>query len=368
MALSEERLECWTFGGWETDRQYKRMGARAALFTGDGAWVSSWRRRVVSADTARMLAEGGITIVMTHFYKGFGVKAEAKEWPRLKEMVKVYHEHGIRVLGYMQGRSIYYETLRAERPDLDDWVGRRYDGQAHTWGGCYYRLGPCLTSRGYIDYMKEVVRIGMVEIGLDGLHNDNSYYQHCWCKRCAGLFRDWLNAAPDLEARTGLPNADYVEPPPLPDEWTRYDPLQIAWMEFGTQNRLKAMGELYATMKALKPDGVYEQNPAFPRKGPYKARLAVDPAREGAVCDVVCAENSNLPRVSKGVVVSQAEAYLYGDAGGYHVLSTTWNHDRDGMKPADTPGLLWAGLAEEFSYHAALLGHNWLLRPTADGA
>jgi len=368
MALSEERLDCWTFGGWETDRQYKRMGARAALFTGDGAWVSAWRRRVVSSETARMLAESGVTIVMTHFYKGFGVRAEASEWPRLKEMVKLYHAQGIRVLGYMQGRSIYYETLKAERPDLDDWVGRRYDGQPHTWGGCYYRLGPCLTSRAYLDYMKEVVRLGMAEIGLDGIHNDNSYYPHCWCKRCAALFRGWLNAMPDLEARTGLPNADHVLPPPLADDWTRYDPLQIAWMEFGTRNRFRALGELYATMKSNRPDGVYEQNPAFPKKGPYKARLAVDPAREGAVCDVVCAENSNLPRVEKGVVISQAEAYLHGDAGRYRVLNTTWNHDGDGMKPADTPGLLWAGLAEEFSYHAALLGNNWLLRPTADGA
>ena len=213
-----------------------------------------------------------------------------------------------------------------------------------------------------------VIHIGLTEIGLDGIHNDNSYYMHCYCDRCVRLFRDWLNAMPDLEERTGLPNADHVLPPPIREGQLRFtDPLQIAWMEFGTQNRLKTYRSFDETVKECDPKAPYETNPAFPRRPGFKSRLSIDPAREATICDYVCAENGNLPRVEDGRIFSQAEAYLLADAGGYGVMHTSWVHGSKGSEPAGAPGLLWTGVAEEFSYHAALLGNNWLLRPTGDG-
>lgn len=367
MPFNESNIECWTFAGWEPDRQYRRMGGRGLAFTGDGAWRDAWRARVTSRENARFMAECGITVAMTHFYKGFGVQAEAAEWGRLREFIANCYAEGVKVWGYVQGRSLFLETLLAERPDAEGWAARDWGGALQTWGGSYYRAAPCLTSRGYLDYMKEVVRIGLEDIGLDGIHNDNSYYRHCWCERCARLFRLWLDARPDLEERTGLPSAAHVQPPPLLEGWHRLDPLQQLWAEFGAENRFAFLRQLREVARAAKSGAPYETNPAFPKVGPYKTRLCVDPSREAEVCDVVCAENSNLARMEGGFPVSQAEAFLHGDAGGYHVLATAWTHGPDGLAPSDAPGLLWAGLAEEFSHHAAMLGNNWLLRPALDG-
>ena len=367
MGESRFPLDCWTFAGWEPNRQYRRMGRSGTIYFGNGAWVPEWRARVCSRDTIRMMADCGVNIAVTHFYKGMGIETERSEWDRLAAYVATCHEEGVRVLGYVQGRSVYYETVLAEEPDCMDWVARERDGSIQCWGGQYYRPAPCLACDEYRDYFKRVLRIGLEEIDLDGVHNDNSYYQHCYCDRCVRLFREWLGAMPDLEERTGLPTADHVLPPPIKPYMGAYsDPLRIAWLEFGTQVRLKALGEFYETIKSVKPEAIYVTNPAFPRRFPWKARHGLDPAREGTVCDGIFGENQNLPRADEGRIVSQAEAYLFADAGDYFVLSTTWRHTPQGSRPAETPGLLWTGLAEEFSYHGAKLGNNWLLRATGD--
>lgn len=358
-------LDCWTFAGWEPDRYYRRVGMSATPHFGNGAWISEWRQRLVAPETVRMMADCGITIAVTHFFKGFGITAESAEWPRLREYVALCHEHGLKVWGYVQGGSLFYETLLADEPGAMSWAARRHDGRPATWCGQYYRLQPCLTCEEYLAYVRRILRIGVSEMGFDGIHHDNSYYGHCWCERCADRFRIWLNQRPDIRERCGLTGADHILPPPLPpDQAASADPLQIAWMEFGVQQRLAAYRSFLQTVKSCRAEVVYATNPGFPRSGGFKSRLALDPAREGSVCDAAWAETQSVPGMIDGRVVSQLEAYLFADAGGYRVLSTAWRHTDDGHKPADTPGQLWAGLAEEFSHAPAILGNNWLLRST----
>ncbi len=366
--VDTHRLDCWTWGGWETDRHYRRGGRSGTIYFGNGEWLEDWRKRMVSRDTLRMAAESGITTIITYFYKGFGMRADSTEWPRLKEYVRMCHEEGLKVWGYVQGHSIYRETFFSEVPEAADWVARRYDGTEDIWTSAYYRLAPCLTAPGYLAYMLRVVEKGLTELDLDGIHLDNSYLKHCYCERCRGLFREFLNARTDLEKRTGLPNADFVEPPPLERKLDIIgDPLRILWMEFGTQNRLAFLRALNKRIKEIKPDAIFHTNPAFPKRPASKLFSALDPVREAGVCDVVCVENGNLPRVEGGTIFSQAEAYLFGDAAGYRVLNTAWQRGPYGSSPAATPAGFWTGLAEEFSYHAAMLGNNWLLRAAGDG-
>jgi hypothetical protein len=368
VAPFHHELDCWTWGGWETDRMYRRAGGnRSTLYFGNGEWLNEWRQRLSSDETLDMMREGGITISVTYFYKGFGIAADSSEWPRLREYVAKCHQHGIKVWGYLQGKSLYRETFLAERPEAINWIAKQYDGSDELFGGAYYRVAPCITSAEYLNYMREVMRIGLEEIGLDGMHLDNSYFQHCYCARCKKLFREFLNEQSDLEKQTGLTITQFVEPPPIPrnQEYVS-DPLQLLWMEFGVQNRLRFVGMLYRHLKALNPDAVFHTNPGFPRQQAYKLRL-LDPSREGAVCDFMCAESSNLPRMENGVLYSQAEAYLYGDACGYRVLNTSWRKSSGGSEPAGTPALFWTGLSEEFSHGAAILGNNWLLRSAGNG-
>jgi hypothetical protein len=358
----------WTWAGWEPDRAYRRQGRASTRYFGRGAWIDAWRARVVSDDTLRWLAELGVNAVITHCYKGFGLTTEADERERLQQFVARAHDRQIRVWGYVQAGSLYYESLLAEQPDAEDWAARHHDGSLQTWGGSYYRWRPCLSSDAYLTYMARVLDDAIAEIGLDGVHLDNSYYRHCWCDRCAQAFRDWLGRRPDLDLRLGLTNADHVRPPPMPEGQERYsDPLQLLWMEFGVQQRLTALQRLRAVAKARRSDAVFVTNAAFPRRSIYKAQVCVDPARESSVSDITFAETGNLPRFVDGCLVSQAEAYLFADAGDYRVVSSAWQPGPRGAEPPGTAAGIWTALAEEYSYHAVIPGNNWLLRAAGDG-
>lgn len=368
MKESDDKLECWAFAGWDTNYFYTRRGASKTLFFGTGAWMDAWYRRLVAPKTVRQLADSGITLVFTHFYKGYGIKFESQFWPVLKKYVATCHQHGIKVWGYLQGQSLFYETMLEEVPTLRGWLCHGYDRKPGSWENAYYRWPVCLTSPGFREYMRRVIRIGLKEIGLDGIHNDNSYYNHCYCDRCVRLFRKWLEARPKMLERIGLPSAKHILPPPLKGTLGAItDPLQIAWMEFGTRQRLETFRCFYETIKACKPSAGYDTNPGVPRWRPLKSRLAFDPAREVQICNVLCAEGSNVPRVDdKKIVHSQIEPYLMADAAGYQVWNTSWVTMNGKALTPGTPGAIWSGLAEEFSFHAAWLGNNWILRSTGD--
>jgi hypothetical protein len=369
VAVSDpEGWDAWAWAGWETDRHYRRLGRSGTAFFGRGPWLENWRQRLIEDRTLQALADAGLRTLVTCFYKGFGLQVERQEWSWLRALVAGAHHRGLRVLGYIQGGSLYYETLLDEQPDLAQWVARQRGGAIQTWGGSYYRWRPCLTNDDYLRYMEGVVRAGLTELQLDGLHFDNSYYRHCWCERCATRFRQWLDQRDDLDERMGLPSARHVQPPPLDAGGETYsDPLQILWMQFGAQVRNEAYGRLTATARACRPNAVLVGNPAFPRRSNYLAELALDLPHEAGLFDMLFAENGNLPQCSGQSLVTQAEAYLFADALGYRVLSTAWKTGENEALPPQSAGEVWAVMAEEFSYHAAVPGNNWMLRPAGHG-
>jgi hypothetical protein len=357
---------CWAWAGWEPDRHYRRIGRSGTSYFGRGAWLDEWRNRLEHPDTLRPLADAGVTALVTWCYKGFGLEIESQQWPRLRKFIQTAHDLNLQVYGYTQGASLYMETLLAEQPAAAQWAARKFTGETATWGGQYYRVIPCLGNPDYLAYMERVIEQAL-QLGLDGIHMDNSYYLHCWCRRCQSDFRNWLNDFPDLDQRAGLPTADHVSAPPLPREQEVFsDPLQQLWMEFGVQRRLAALKRFRDRIKQTRPDALYIGNPAFPRRPGFKAQLSFDPSREGQVFDVLFAENGNLPGMAAGQYVSQALAYSYAQAGGYRVLSSAWQKGPFGHSPAATPAQLWTQLAEEFSYDAAWLGNNWALRAAGD--
>src|SRR5690606_35398259 len=104
----------------------------------------TWRDRLQREDTLRWVKDQGVDVLITYCYKGFGLAIEREQWPDLRRFVDRAHDAGMRVFGYVQGRGLFQETLRAEVPDFDDWVARQHDGSPMRWA--YYRLSPCLTS------------------------------------------------------------------------------------------------------------------------------------------------------------------------------------------------------------------------------
>ena len=53
---------------------------------------------------------------------------------RTKEFAKIAHRHGVKVLGYCQFNSLYYEAMLDEVPNLEQWTARKMDGSILTYG------------------------------------------------------------------------------------------------------------------------------------------------------------------------------------------------------------------------------------------
>ncbi len=367
MKSARNQWVCWVWAGWETDQHYRRRGGSDTRFFGNGAWLDAWRDRLTTPETLDWLVDSGITTLVTYFYKGFGLDAEREERERLRDWIAAAHAKHLKVIGYTQGGSLYYETLLNEQPDMMNWVARHRDGALQAWSGSYYRLRPCLTNQDYLAYMQRVLDIGTQDLQLDGIHFDNNYYRHCWCERCAARFRDWLNQRDDLHRMVGLPHANHVIPPPLDrDAGAFSDPLQILWMRFGAEVRSQAYQQLIQHTRARRPEVVFAGNPAFPRRSVYLSDLALDLHTEAQRFDVLFAENGNLPQWDTKRCVSQAEAYLLADALGYGVFSTAWKSGENSVLPPQNPSEVWTIMAEEASFHAAAIGNNWMLRPAGD--
>lgn len=365
--LADKKLpECWFWAGWEPLRHYQRMGKSGSPFFGKGAWLKEWDKRKFSDDLIDEALNAGATVIITEFFKGFGRALEQETWAKLADFVSRCHAKGLKVRGYMQTRSIYYETFGNEVEDWKSWAALNRDGSMQFFGRTYYRCAPCLSSPDYAQYVREVITDGVKAIGFDGIHMDNSYYQHCWCSRCAERFRDFLGQQEDFEENVGIPLSRHVEPPPVPAKGAMgLDPLQIFWLRFGVETRIGFFRTLRQHLAKELPGLVVSGNPAFPRGDAALIARCVDPSREAEAFDFLCCENSNQPRIENGWIASQAEAHLLAEAGNYKIWITSWKSVPEGVEPPHAPGGIWAGLAEEYSF-GGTLGNNWALRPAGD--
>ncbi|HWQ55446.1 MAG TPA: hypothetical protein VN442_17295, partial [Bryobacteraceae bacterium] len=149
----------WVWALWEPIELYTRGGSAAGI--GDaratGHWVRKWYERMHSDEILDKLAAAGVNLVTTHFYKGFGLKAEAAEMERAKDYTRRAHARGIRVLGYHQFSTVIQETMLDEVPNLADWIQRNPDGALATYGSAYWRWKACPIHDEFIAYLKRVM-------------------------------------------------------------------------------------------------------------------------------------------------------------------------------------------------------------------
>ena len=311
----------WVWGLWEPIALYSRGGHGAGIGDGmaTGHWVPDWYLRMHSDEILDKLADMGVNCISTHYYKGFGLKAEAEEQARTADLVRRCHERGIRVLGYHQFSTLIYETFLDEVPAAKSWIQRGPSGELRTYGSAYWRWLACPQHDEFIAYLKRVMKKALLEADLDGIEFDGTTYD-CHCELCQREFREWLaERHPAPLERFGIPHFRHVRIPPT---WNRKDPLWQEWVRF----RIDVMGERLRELRAythkLKPDAAfvtYVDLPGLFRTN--RTRLLPD---SGDYLDLGVAESHDMPQVLDGELITKVRHLKEATAHDRVVLSTQW--------------------------------------------
>lgn len=321
----------WSFWGHEPLNHLRRMGGESIFNLGE--WADEWYDYMHSEKMMKKLHDAGINLIYTHFFKGFGLEHEKEEMENTKRLCGYAKKYGIKVLGYCQLGSLYYETMLDEAEDLEDWAIHDENGKIVCWLGEYYRWSPCFNSVKFKEYIKKVIKYGIEEIGLSGFHFDNSYNVACHCTKCTQAFRAYLTKNVESpEKIMGLRHFNHVRIPREDNCPNTHDPLYIWWLKYKADLCAGVHDELFSYVKKCGgPEKIVLHNPCFPRAtGRTFARRGFEPSRLTKACDFVFAENAAYIRKEKGIIISQVEAFKYGECFDYRVFDTSWLHDEQG--------------------------------------
>ncbi len=249
-------------GGWDSEPATQR---RWGTLTTD--YMDEYNRRM-SEETVLKLKEMGITLVITHFFKGYGLKGEGAYMDKTIKFAELCHKHGLRV-GVYVGNTICYEQMLLENPGAKDWLAPDYLGEPVTWGGTQtFRRYPYIGHPDYQKYIRKVLKKAILEAKVDLIHFDNSsqygkpeiYFHPLAIKH----FQDYLKnkyTADQLEDRFDFTDVKYIVPPkyngtPQPIQ----DPLFQEWTDFRCWKVSEYLQQMRQYIKSLNPEVVVEGN------------------------------------------------------------------------------------------------------------
>ena len=351
----------WAWGGWEPPSFYLRSGGLSGGVDGRALWAPGWWDYLHSEEHVAAMADIGINLVTTHYYKGLGLQFEAAEQERTRAQVALYHKYGIHVLGYCQYTTVYPETMKDEIPDLEDHVQYAPDGSKRLYGGSgYFRWQGDLTSRRFMDYLRRVIEHGLGEVGLDGVEWDGTVY-NCHCDRCVAAFRDWLRAhyAGREYELFGLPHFDHALPPP---HIAGADPMYQAWLEFRCSVMHDTLRELYAHAKSVKEDAIlatYPHSPQLSRADRDRIMPWV-----GDYMDLATTECHEMPRVEDdGRLVCAMRHIKQCTALNVPTFVTAWIRSPSTYRAPDKAPEVKLSIAESAVYGGHPFPATWANRP-----
>lgn len=378
MAAAQRRVTdgplYWAWWGWEPWEHHRRAGGTTGAVDGSSHWLHQWYARLHSEELVEHMAKAGVNLAVNHFFKGFGLEHERAEQQHTAQLVQLAHRHGIRVIGYCQLRSLYYETFMLEEPSAENWIQRDPFGRPIVWNKQYFRWTPCINYQEFRDYLKRVVRVGLEETGLDGFNFDNCMSTPCYCPRCEKAFRRWMvERYPEPRDLFGIGTLAGVRQPPAPASDARVeDPLTRAWLRWRCENLEDFAGEITGYARSLRPEAILMANPGYPTR-PGMALKGMWPVNVGRHLNLMIAENSASPEVLDDKLISQIRAYRHGIAVGYRPASTTWagGVGREATSEASSalpqsPHTVKLQVAEAAA-NRAIPGANWAMRPLGGG-
>jgi hypothetical protein len=219
-------------------------------------------------EAVKKLKETGVTMAIIHFYKGFGIEAEKDHMEDAKKLASLCKKYGLKVAVYI-GSTVAYETFLLEKPEAKEWFVPDYMGQPVVYGEQTFRKRVYFMNPAYIEYIKQVLHIAIVDLKADLIHFDNTSMQAqppiFFHPLAIEDFRTYLRNkyTPEmLKKRLGFSDVKYVEPPkynrPLS---TIDDPLFQEWTDFRCQQLADYYGIMEKYIRGLNPEVAVENNP-----------------------------------------------------------------------------------------------------------
>lgn len=357
----------WTWAGWEPAQFYRRLGGFHEAQEGNALWADDWFRTLESGDTARALAAAGINWVTTHFFKGFGLEAEAEEIASTARLIANYHQHGVKVFTYIQYGSVMSETIQGDDPRASQW-GRtdwngQHDGHPYEYGDQYWRAKPCANQPGFREELLRCVEKA-ISIGADGIWFDNVQADGCHCPYCQEAFRRHVLAnVSDPWQELGLRH-EQLAGLTIPRATRPRDPLFQLWIRCRAEEVRASMELLCGRARALKPDVRMAVNIGI---GNHQ-RHVLDNANWHSMLellDFTYAENGLFPAWSNGRIVTQQSTMSIANAAGTRIVPGAGHGAGSrGLPRTTVPGErgLRRCFAESALFGGHALGGPWGLR------
>jgi hypothetical protein len=281
--------------------------------------------RMCDPENLRRMAAAGVRFGRIFFYKGFGLDYERPDMEKARKVAELMHQLGMKVGLYMAG-TMFTETLYREHPEAWNWEQRDQNGHWVGYGMQTFRHYACPNEPAYREYLKQVLRIGILELHADEIAFDNVMLQpepsSCRCSRCITGFHAFLRQRyPTREQalrRFGLPDVEWIrvnewESASQPDSLaTLDDPVLQEWVRFRCESLARHAGALYDYAKSLNPavavlfniKGLYSFNR-------YWANAVYHPLYAGHI-DVMAFDTGGYDArldATTGALVSQVRSY-----------------------------------------------------------
>lgn len=299
-------------GNWDAMPIFrKRVG-------GNPDWQEDAYKREHTEEAVKKYKEMGVTMMLLHFYKGFGLEAEREHIEEAKHLASICKQNGLKV-GVYVGSTIGYETFLLEKPEAEEWFVPDFEGKQVLYGDQTFRKRVYFMHPGFIDYMKQVVKIAVEDLKADLIHFDNTsmraapeIFHH---PLAIQNFRTYLQKkyTPDmLKKRFGFSDVRYVEPPKYTEPMSKInDPLFQEWTDFRCQQLADFYGIMETYIHSLNPEVAVVNNPHSGLSGINTMwNQGIDYPKLLAHTDMVWTEEGNNPEVNEqGVLISKIRTY-----------------------------------------------------------
>jgi hypothetical protein len=285
---------------------------------GNPTWQEEDYAKEHTEEAVQKLKDIGVTLVIIHFYKGFGLQAESEHLEKARELAALVRKHGMR-LGVYVGSTIPYETFLLEKPEAEEWFVPDYLGSPVFYSNQTFRKRVYFMHPGYREYMKRVLTTAEIDFRADLIHFDNTsmqaepaIFQH---PLAIEQFRNFLRTKytrEELKRRFGFPDVRYVLPPRYGRPLSAInDPLFQEWTDFRCRQLTDYYAEMEELLRSLNPEVAVESNPHSGISGRNTIwEQGVDYPRLLAHMDAVWTEEGNPAGVTAdGILVSKIRTF-----------------------------------------------------------